>query len=87
MLHVVTGAELAGDRYDPGWVITLLPDAAKTPGAVGPDVDAEEVLILVDFVWRIGLHSDWEARSSRMLDIVMGGLRPAVQLEAVVLAH
>ena len=38
-----------------------------------PDVDADEVLLLVGFLWRI--DTDWEARSSHMLNLVMDGLR------------
>jgi AcrR family transcriptional regulator len=75
-LHAVTRNELAGEGYDPVvGAIELLLDAGKEAGAVRPDVDAKEVLLLVGFLWRIDIDGDWEARSSHMLDIVMDGLR------------
>jgi NAD(P)-dependent dehydrogenase (short-subunit alcohol dehydrogenase family) len=75
-LHTVTRAELASEGYGPVIeAITLLLHACKEAGAMRPDVDAEEVLLLVGFLWRIDLDTDWEARSRHMLDIVMDGLR------------
>jgi AcrR family transcriptional regulator len=75
-LHTVTRAELADEGYGPViGAITLLLDAGKEQGAMRPDVDAEEVLLLVGFLWRIDLDSDWETRSHHMLDLVMDALR------------
>src|ERR1022692_3096692 len=39
------------------------------------DVDADEVLLLVGFLWRID-NTDWELRSRHLLDLVMDSLRP-----------
>jgi hypothetical protein len=75
-LHTVTRAQLAGEGYGPVIeAITLLLHACKEAGAMRPDVDPEEVLLLVGFLWRIDLDTDWEARSGHMLDLVMDGLR------------
>jgi AcrR family transcriptional regulator len=76
-LHTVMRAELAGEGYDPVvGAIDLLLHASKEDGAMRPDVDPEEVLLLVGFLWRIDLDSDWETRSRHMLDLVMDALRP-----------
>ena len=45
-------------------------------GTVRQDIDADEVLLLVGFLWRLD-HADWENRSRHLLDLVMDGLRPA----------
>jgi len=55
--------------------ITLLLDAGKDSGTIRPDVDADEVLLLVGFLWRIDADTDWEARSRHMVSLVMDGLR------------
>jgi AcrR family transcriptional regulator len=74
-LHTVTRAQLAGEGYGPViGAITLLLDACKQDGSVRQDVDAEEVLLMVGFLWRIDLDADWEARSRHMLDLVMDSL-------------
>ena len=74
--EAATRADLSGEYY--GQVtgaIKLLLDAAQQAGAVRPDVDADEVLLLVSFLWRID-NTDWEARSRHLLNLVMDGLRP-----------
>jgi AcrR family transcriptional regulator len=58
--------------------ITLLLDAGKQAGTVRGDIDAEEMLLLVGFLWRIESDERWEARSSHLLDLVMDSLRPRV---------
>lgn len=76
ILDAVTSADLAGETYGPVvGAITLLLDAGKEAGMVRTDVDADEVLLLVGFLWRIEPGTDWEARSRHMLDLVMDGLR------------
>ena len=75
-IHAVMRARLADEGYGPVvGAITLLLDACKEAGSVRPDLDAEEVLLLVGFLWRIDPDPDWEARSARMLDLAMAGLR------------
>lgn len=75
-LHAVTRAELANEHYGPVLgAIALLLHACQEAGAVRPDIDAEEVLLLVGFLWRIDLDADWEARSRHLLDLVMDSLR------------
>ena len=48
-------------------------DAGRQTALVRPDISASELLLLVGFLWR--LDDDWEARSQRMLDLVVDGLR------------
>ena len=56
--------------------IDLLLDAGKEAGTVREDIDAEEMLLLVGFLWRIETDDNWEARSSHLLDLVMDATRP-----------
>ncbi|MFJ5224134.1 TetR/AcrR family transcriptional regulator [Streptomyces sp. NPDC088400] len=74
-VEAATRADLSNEYYDPVIAaITLLLDACKTAGTVRPDVDADEVLLLVSFLWRME-NPDWEARSRHLLTLVMDGLR------------
>lgn len=58
--------------------IDLLLDAGKKVGTVRPDIDAEEMLLLAGFLWRIETDATWEARSSHLLDLVMDATRPPI---------
>jgi AcrR family transcriptional regulator len=74
-VEAATRADLSSEYYDQVIAtITLLLDACKRAGALRPDVDADEVLLLVGFLWRIP-DSDWEARSRHILTLVIDGLR------------
>ena len=70
-----TYKQLAGEGYGPVInAIALLLDAGKEAGAVRDDIEAEELLLLVGFLWRIETDDGWAVRTARMLDIVMKGL-------------
>jgi AcrR family transcriptional regulator len=56
--------------------IDLLLEAGKHAGTVRPDIDAEEMLLLVGFLWRIETDATWQSRSSHLLDLVMDATRP-----------
>jgi AcrR family transcriptional regulator len=74
-LHTATHKQLAEEGYGPVIkAITMLLDACKETGAVRNDLEAEEVLLLVGFLWRIETDSAWAERTARMLDVVMEGL-------------
>jgi AcrR family transcriptional regulator len=74
-LHTVTRAKLASEGYGPVVAaIALLLQTAQQAGTVRRDVDAEEVLLLVGFLWRIDLDPDWQERSQHMLDLVIDSL-------------
>ncbi|MGY4772337.1 TetR/AcrR family transcriptional regulator [Kribbella sp. CWNU-51] len=75
--HTATHKQLAGEGYEPVInAITTLLDACKQSGSVRKDVEAEEVLLLVGFLWRIDPDDNWSTRTTRMLDLVMNGLAP-----------
>lgn len=70
-----TSADLSGEYYSQViGAIRLLLSAGQRAGAIRADVDAEEVLLLVGFLWRIDAP-DWERRSRHMLDLVLDGLK------------
>jgi AcrR family transcriptional regulator len=74
-LHTATYRQLAGEGYGPVInAITVLLDACQQAGAVRRDIEAEEVLLLVGFLWRIETDDGWASRTARMLDVVMDGL-------------
>lgn len=76
--HTATHKQLAGEGYGPViTAISTLLDACKQTGAVREDIEAEEVLLLVGFLWRIEIDDNWAERTTRMLDLVMDGLAPA----------
>jgi AcrR family transcriptional regulator len=73
-VHAATRAELSGEYYDRVIAaIDSLLAAGRAAGELRPDVTAEEVLLLVDFLWRLP-DDDFPARSSHLLDLVMSGL-------------
>ena len=73
--HSATHKQLAGEGYGPVLnAITMLLDACKGVGAVRRDVEAEDVLLLVGFLWRIETDDNWAVRTARLLDLVMEGL-------------
>lgn len=75
-MQAATRADLAGEHY--GQVITaitLLLDAGKGSGDLRPDIDADELLLLVSFLWRTDVGAGGDVRSRHLLDLVMDGLR------------
>jgi AcrR family transcriptional regulator len=56
--------------------IHLMLDAGQTAGSLRTDVSAEDVLLLVGFLWRLDLRDNWPAQSARLLNVVMDGLEP-----------
>ncbi len=75
-LHNVTRAQLASEGYTPVVAaIALLLQAAQDTGTVRIDVDAEDVLLMVGFLWRIDPDADWQHRSAHLLELVMDALR------------
>jgi AcrR family transcriptional regulator len=55
--------------------IALLLDACQQQGEVREDVDADEVLLLVSFLWRMD-NDDAQRRARHLLALVLDGLRP-----------
>jgi AcrR family transcriptional regulator len=74
-IEAVTRADLSNEYYDEVMAaITRLLDAGKSSGDVRPDVDAEEILLLTGFLWRMDTEN-WETRTRHLLDLVMDALR------------
>lgn len=75
-IEAATQAALGGEYYSPVVdALGSLLDAAKAKGQVRADTDPDEVLILVSFLWKVDSGPEWQARTSRMLQIVLDGLR------------
>jgi AcrR family transcriptional regulator len=73
----VTHDGLADESYGPviGALHALL-SANIDAGTIGPDTDADDLLLLMGFLWRIDPASDWRTRATRMTDLVFTGLLP-----------
>ena len=67
---------LNAETYGPvvGALAALL-EANERAGTIRPDLDPDDVLLMLGFLWRIDPDSDWQARSRRLLDITIDGLR------------
>jgi AcrR family transcriptional regulator len=76
----VTHTGLAEESYGPviGALGSLL-TANIEAGTIRPDTDADDVLLLMGFLWRIDPAGDWRARANRMIDLVFDGLLPRDQ--------
>ncbi|MYS22807.1 transcriptional regulator, TetR family [Streptomyces sp. DvalAA-14] len=75
-IEAATRADLGSQYYGP--VITALDQllaACKTAGQLRTDADADEVLLLVSFLWKADNGPDWQERTGHMLAIVIDGLR------------
>jgi AcrR family transcriptional regulator len=76
-VEAATRADLSSEWYEPVTeAITLLLTAGQNAGQIRDDLDADEVLLLVGFLWRLD-NEGWEKRAAHLLDLVMDGLRPA----------
>ncbi|MEU6914302.1 TetR/AcrR family transcriptional regulator [Streptomyces olindensis] len=55
--------------------IEFLLDANHEAGTIRPDVTADDFLRAVAGIWQIDINGDWRPQVTRLLDIVMDGLR------------
>lgn len=77
-LHAGVHRRLADEGTAPVvGAIDLLLAAGVATGAVRADVDGADVLLLVAFLWRMPPTEEREERASRLLDVVVAGLRTA----------
>jgi AcrR family transcriptional regulator len=75
VLHAATSDGLVGESYGPVvGAITLLLKSCEQAGSIRRDIDPDDVLLILGFLWRIDPKGDWEQRASRMLDLVIDGL-------------
>ncbi|MEV8592586.1 TetR/AcrR family transcriptional regulator [Streptomyces sp. NPDC052012] len=49
--------------------------AAEEAGTIRPGVTAEDFYLTIAGLWQLDPHGDWHPRATRLLDIVMDGLR------------
>ncbi|MFE3183455.1 TetR/AcrR family transcriptional regulator [Streptomyces violascens] len=67
---------LAGLGYDAvNSAIELLLRANEDAGAIRPGVTSDDFLLAIAGLWQIDPHGDWQSRASRLMDLVMDGLR------------
>lgn len=53
----------------------LLLDANEQAGTIRPGVTTDDLLLAIAGLWQIDPDSDWQPRLTRLLDLVMDGLR------------
>lgn len=53
----------------------LLLRAAEQAGTIRPGVQADDFFLAIAGLWQIDPHGDWQPRVTRLLDLVMDGLR------------
>ncbi|ANH90369.1 MULTISPECIES: TetR/AcrR family transcriptional regulator [unclassified Streptomyces] len=53
----------------------LLLRAAEEAGAIRPGVSSDDFVLAIAGIWQLDPHGDWQSRASRLLDLVMDGLR------------
>lgn len=53
----------------------LLLNAAEQAGTIRPGVSADDFFLAIAGLWQIDPHGDWQPRVTRLLDLVMDGLR------------
>jgi AcrR family transcriptional regulator len=68
---------LTQDSYKPiiGALSTLL-DANEAAGTIRPDVDPDDLLLMLGFLWRVTPDAAGRTQADRLLKLVLEGLRP-----------
>ncbi|WP_416983743.1 TetR/AcrR family transcriptional regulator [Streptomyces sp. T028] len=68
------GSELSGYSLVHG-SIELLLNANHEAGTIRPGVTADDFLLAIAGIWQIDIRGDWHTMTTRLLDLVMDGLR------------
>jgi AcrR family transcriptional regulator len=55
--------------------VTLLLNANEGAGTIRPGLTPDDFVLAIAGLWQIDPHSDWQPRATRLLDLVMDGLR------------
>ncbi|MGW1587816.1 TetR/AcrR family transcriptional regulator [Streptomyces sp. NPDC002386] len=53
----------------------LLLRANEEAGAIRPGITADDFILAIAGLWQLDPHDDWRSRATRLLDLVMDGLR------------
>ncbi|MFJ6392379.1 TetR/AcrR family transcriptional regulator [Streptomyces sp. NPDC091972] len=53
----------------------LLLHACKEAGTIRPGITADDFMLAIAGLWHLAPHDDWQPQATRLLDIVMDGLR------------
>ena len=76
VLHAAMNEGVLRETYGPMvGAIDLLLRACEASSSIPKGIDAEDVLLLMGFLWRIEPGRDGEARVKRLLALVMNGLQ------------
>ncbi|MGQ4389694.1 TetR/AcrR family transcriptional regulator [Streptomyces sp. SAS_270] len=54
---------------------TLLLSTNEEAGTIRPGVTAGDFMLAISGLWQLDPHTDWQPRATRLLDLVMDGLR------------
>ncbi|MET9657781.1 TetR/AcrR family transcriptional regulator [Streptomyces sp. NPDC006510] len=55
--------------------VTMLLNANEKAGAIRPGLTPDDFVLAIAGLWQLDPHSDWQPRATRLLDLVMDGLR------------
>ncbi|GHK05875.1 TetR/AcrR family transcriptional regulator [Streptomyces sp. NPDC001796] len=55
--------------------VALLLKANEEAGTIRPGVTPEDFLLAIAGLWQLAAYDDWQPRATRLLDLVMDGLR------------
>lgn len=71
---------VTGGPAKPGYslvvdAVTLLLEANDKAGAIRPGVTADDFILAIAGLWQIDPQGDWQPQATRLLDLVMDGLR------------
>lgn len=55
--------------------VALLLNANERAGIIRPGLTPDDFVLAIAGLWQIDPHSDWQPRATRLLDLVMDGLR------------
>ncbi|MEU7144572.1 TetR/AcrR family transcriptional regulator [Nocardia sp. NPDC046473] len=76
VIHAATNGGLDDEYYRPFvGAIALLLEPGVAEGSLKPDLDPEDVLLQLSVLWRINPDNGSAERASRILDLIVDGLR------------
>jgi len=69
-----------GGPAQPGYslvvgAIEALLEANHEAGTIRPGVTADDFILAIAGIWQIDIHGDWQSQATRLLDLIMDGLR------------